>query len=54
MFAAREKGLEKYVPAFLKITAIGTIADIMKLHGENRAIVSIGLKGSAEDDESRA
>jgi len=40
----REKGLEKYVPAFLKIAAIGTIADIMKLHGENRAIVSIGLK----------
>jgi single-stranded-DNA-specific exonuclease len=40
----REKGLERYVPAFLKIAAIGTIADIMKLHGENRAIVAIGLK----------
>ena len=40
----REKGLEKYVPAFLKIAAIGTIADIMKLHGENRAIVAVGLK----------
>ena len=40
----REKGLEQYVPAFLKIAAIGTIADIMKLHGENRAIVAIGLR----------
>ena len=40
----REKGLERYVPAFLKIAAIGTIADIMKLHGENRAIVAVGLK----------
>jgi Single-stranded DNA-specific exonuclease len=40
----REKGLERYVPAFLKIAAIGTIADIMKLHGENRAIVAVGLR----------
>jgi single-stranded-DNA-specific exonuclease len=40
----REKGLERYVPAFLKIAAIGTIADIMKLTGENRAIVALGLK----------
>ena len=40
----REKGFERYVPAFLKIAAIGTIADIMKLHGENRAIVALGLK----------
>jgi single-stranded-DNA-specific exonuclease len=40
----RERGLEKYVPAFLKIAAIGTIADIMKLNGENRAIVSLGLR----------
>jgi single-stranded-DNA-specific exonuclease len=40
----RERGLEKYVPAFLKIAAIGTIADIMKLNGENRAIVALGLK----------
>lgn len=40
----RERGLEKYVPAFLKIAAIGTVADIMKLTGENRAIVALGLK----------
>ena len=40
----RERGLEQYVPAFLKIAAIGTVADIMKLSGENRAIVALGLK----------
>jgi single-stranded-DNA-specific exonuclease len=40
----REHGMERYVPAFLKIAAIGTIADIMRLHGENRAIVSLGLR----------
>lgn len=40
----REKGKENLVPAFMKIAAIGTVADIMKLTGENRAIVSLGLK----------
>jgi single-stranded-DNA-specific exonuclease len=40
----RERDLERYVPAFLKIAAIGTVADIMKLTGENRAIVALGLK----------
>ncbi|MBA3632161.1 MAG: single-stranded-DNA-specific exonuclease RecJ [Acidobacteria bacterium] len=40
----REKGREKIVEGFLKVVAIGTIADVMKLTGENRAIVSIGLK----------
>ena len=40
----REKGKENLVPAFLKIAAIGTIADIMQLTGENRAIVALGLK----------
>ncbi len=39
----REKGLEHEVPAFLKIAAIGTVADVMDLTGENRAIVSLGL-----------
>ncbi len=29
---------------FLKVVAIGTIADVMNLTGENRAIVSLGLK----------
>lgn len=40
----REKGHEKLVGSFLKIAAIGTIADVMSLTGENRAIVSLGLK----------
>ncbi|MEP6946820.1 MAG: single-stranded-DNA-specific exonuclease RecJ [Acidobacteriota bacterium] len=39
----REKGLEHEVPAFLKIAAIGTVADVMNLTGENRAIVALGL-----------
>ena len=40
----REKGKENIVKGFLKMVAIGTIADIMNLSGENRAIVSIGLR----------
>ena len=40
----REKNKDHLVPAFLKITAIGTVADIMQLTGENRAIVTLGLR----------
>jgi single-stranded-DNA-specific exonuclease len=40
----REKGREKLVEGFLKMVAIGTIADIMRLTGENRAIVALGLR----------
>lgn len=40
----RERGKEHLVPAFMKMAAIGTVADIMKLSGENRAIVAIGLR----------
>lgn len=40
----REKGKEKLVPGFLKMVAIGTVADMMKLTGENRAIVKLGLQ----------
>lgn len=39
----RERGKEAAVPHFLKVVAIGTIADVMKLTGENRAIVAVGL-----------
>ena len=39
-----ESGLEHETPGFLKIAAIGTVADVMDLTGENRAIVAIGLK----------
>ena len=40
----REKGKENLVKGFLKVVAIGTIADMMKLTGENRAVVKIGLQ----------
>ncbi len=39
----REHYLEHEVPQFLKIAAIGTVADVMQLTGENRAIVALGL-----------
>ena len=40
----RERGRESQVNAFLKIVAIGTVADVAKLTGENRTIVAIGLQ----------
>lgn len=40
----RERGREALVSAFLKVVAIGTVADVAKLTGENRTIVSLGLK----------
>ena len=43
----RERGREAQVAAFLKIVAIGTVADVAKLTGENRTIVSLGLKDLA-------
>src|SRR5215204_7177762 len=43
----REHGREAQVPAFLKVVAIGTVADVAKLTGENRTIVAIGLKDLA-------
>ena len=39
----RERGKESLVPGFLKVVAIGTVADVAQLVGENRAIVSLGL-----------
>src|SRR6266849_4803094 len=43
----RERGRESQVPAFLKVVAIGTVADVAKLVGENRTIVALGLKDLA-------
>jgi single-stranded-DNA-specific exonuclease len=40
----RERGKDAHVNAFLKIVAIGTVADVAKLTGENRTIVALGLK----------
>jgi single-stranded-DNA-specific exonuclease len=39
----RERGREHLVSGFLKVVAIGTVADVAPLVGENRAIVSLGL-----------
>ena len=40
----RERGRESQVAGFLKVVAIGTVADVAPLVGENRAIVALGLK----------
>ena len=40
----RERNRSEAINDLLKITAIGTVADIMKLTGENRAIVALGLR----------
>src|SRR5688572_14276844 len=44
----RERGREAQVAAFMKVVAIGTVADVAKLTGENRTIVSLGLKDLAK------
>src|SRR5437868_3511009 len=40
----RERGMESKVGGFLKMVAIGTVADVAQLTGENRAIVALGLQ----------
>ncbi|MGH9967040.1 MAG: single-stranded-DNA-specific exonuclease RecJ [Pyrinomonadaceae bacterium] len=40
----REYKREAQVSAFLKVVAIGTVADVAKLIGENRTIVALGLR----------
>ncbi|HJR09462.1 MAG TPA: single-stranded-DNA-specific exonuclease RecJ [Pyrinomonadaceae bacterium] len=39
----RERGRESLIKGFLKVVAIGTVADVAPLVGENRAIVALGL-----------
>ena len=43
----RERGRENLIRGFLKLVAIGTVADVAPLIGENRAIVSLGLRDLA-------
>jgi single-stranded-DNA-specific exonuclease len=43
----RERERESQVAAFLKMVAIGTVADVAKLVGENRTIVALGLQDLA-------
>jgi single-stranded-DNA-specific exonuclease len=44
----RERGRESQVNSFLKVVAIGTVADVAKLTGENRTIVALGLRDLKE------
>jgi len=44
----RARGRESQINAFLKIVAIGTVADVAKLTGENRTIVALGLRDLAK------
>ncbi|GAC1445892.1 MAG: hypothetical protein NVSMB56_00430 [Pyrinomonadaceae bacterium] len=39
-----ERGRENLVNGFLKIVALGTVADVAPLIGENRSIVALGLR----------
>jgi single-stranded-DNA-specific exonuclease len=38
-----KSGRTSWLPAFVKIAAIGTLADVVPLHGENRIIAKLGL-----------
>lgn len=40
----RARGRESQISGFLKMVAIGTVADVAQLVGENRVIVALGLK----------
>jgi single-stranded-DNA-specific exonuclease len=40
----KQAGRENWLPGFLKIAAIGTLADVVPLVGENRVIAKIGLE----------
>ena len=37
-------GRDRWLPAFIKIAAIGTLADVVPLTGENRVIAKLGLE----------
>jgi single-stranded-DNA-specific exonuclease len=40
----RQVGREHWLPGFVKVAAIGTLADVVPLVGENRVIAKIGLE----------
>ena len=48
--ALNKEGLERTIKKYILITAIGTIADIVPLNDENRAIVIMGLKMVGHDN----
>ncbi|MCL4811213.1 MAG: single-stranded-DNA-specific exonuclease RecJ [Vicinamibacteraceae bacterium] len=40
-----ERGRQHWLPGFLKLAALGTLADVVPLTGENRVIAHLGLAG---------
>src|SRR5581483_10145658 len=40
---SRRRDREKWLPAFVKVAALGTLADVVPLLGENRVIAKLGL-----------
>lgn len=40
----RRTGNERWLPSFIKVAAIGTLADVVPLVGENRVIARLGLE----------
>ena len=40
----QETGRSRWLPAFIKLAAIGTLADVVPLIGENRVIAKLGLE----------
>jgi len=49
---ALSAGRPEWLPAFVKIAAIGTLADVVPLVGENRVIAKIGLEGLSRGPNS--
>ena len=45
-------GRQKWLPAFVKVAAIGTLADVVPLVGENRIIAKLGLEGLSRGPNS--
>ena len=45
-------GKSKWLPAFVKIAAIGTLADVVPLVGENRVIARLGLESLSKGPHS--
>jgi single-stranded-DNA-specific exonuclease len=44
----RKLGRERWLPAFVKVAALGTLADVVPLVGENRVIAKLGLEMLSE------
>jgi single-stranded-DNA-specific exonuclease len=45
-------GKDRWLPAFVKMAALGTLADVVPLVGENRVIAKLGLEGLSRGPNS--